>query len=80
MELQTAAEIDRLLEGMIEQQRRKVLALARELVPSLTSEDVLNPDGYPALAESGRFNYEDGILAGLLSGQMALRAHVAGRP
>ncbi len=72
-----AAALDALLEQMIRQQRQKVLAHARELVPQLTADDVLNPDDHAALANDGRFNYEDGILAGLLSGQMALRAHFA---
>ena len=70
--------IDRLLDEMIEQQRRKVLRIGQALVPGLTSEDVLNPDGYPALDGSGQFNYEDGLLGGLLSAQMALRAAAKG--
>jgi hypothetical protein len=76
---ETLAQVDRLLEEMIAQQRAKVLALAQRVVPSLTSEDVLNPDGYPELAEHGPFNYEDGQLAGLISCQMAIRARVARR-
>ncbi len=63
---------------MIAQQRAKVLATARAILPSLTSEDVLNPDGYPELAGDGPFNYEDGLLAGLLAAQMALRAELGG--
>ncbi|MGB7622045.1 MAG: hypothetical protein WBN92_06810 [Terriglobia bacterium] len=65
---------DRLLSQLIEQQRAKVLRLARSLNPSLTFEDVLNPQTFPELANSSAFNYEDGILAGLISAQMALRA------
>ncbi|MHB8418962.1 MAG: hypothetical protein ACYDCL_12865 [Myxococcales bacterium] len=67
-------ETDRLLEDMIAQQRRKVLAIAQAILPSVTPEDVLNPDGYPELAADGPFNYEDGVLAGLLAAQMAIRA------
>jgi hypothetical protein len=63
-----------LLDAMIEQQRRKVLELGRDLVPGLTSEDVLNPDGFEALRTDMAFNYEEGLLAGLLSAQMAIRA------
>jgi hypothetical protein len=65
---------DRLLSQLIEQQRAKVLRLARTLNPSLTFEDILNPQTFPELANSSGFNYEDGILAGLISAQMALRA------
>jgi len=81
--MQSAAEalsqVDRLLDEMIAQQRAKVLALAREVLPSLTAEDVLNPDGYPELAGHGPFNYEDGQLAGLISSQVAIRARIARR-
>lgn len=68
---------DKLLNELIEQQRTKVLRVARTLKPSLTFEDVLNPQTFPELSSNAMFNYEDGILAGLLSAQMALRA--AGR-
>jgi hypothetical protein len=73
------SEIDRLLETMIEQQRQKVLATARAKVPHLTPEDVMNPEAYPAIYEDGPFNFEDGILTGLLSAQMAIRAHARGK-
>jgi len=76
-----AHSADRLLEQMIEQQRGKVLETARKKIPHLTGEDVMTPEAYPDLYADGPFNYEDGILNGLLSAQMALRALVrqAGR-
>ena len=67
-----------LLTTMIEQQRNKVTARAREVMPSCTFEDVLNPDGIEPLRRDAVFNYEDGILAGLISAQVALRASVFG--
>jgi len=66
------------LDGMIEQQRQKVLALARDRIPDLTWDDVLNSDGYPVLQADTNFNYQDGILAGLISAQIALRARLRG--
>lgn len=65
-----------MLERMIEQQRAKVLAIARAIVPHVTGDDVLNPHDFPPLVASAEFQYEDGILAGYLSAQMALRAHL----
>lgn len=65
--------IDQLLERMADQQRAKVLETARRHVPGLTPEDILNPEAYPILYEDGPFNYEDGILTGILSAQMAVR-------
>jgi hypothetical protein len=74
--LEAFQQVDTLLEELISQQRRKVLEHGQALVPSLTSEDVMNPDGYPELADSGPFNYDDGMLAGYISGQMAIRARL----
>jgi hypothetical protein len=67
-------ECDRLLSGMIDQQRVKVLRRARELMPGCGFEDVMNPDGLEPLRGDALFNYEDGILAGLIAAQAALRA------
>lgn len=63
-----------LLEGMIAHQEAKVLSLARELVPGLTAEDLRNPHDFAPLRASEQFNFEDGILAGYLSFQAALRS------
>lgn len=65
-----------LLEPMIAQQREKVLATARRRVPYLTGDDILNPHDFPELERAPEFHYEDGILAGLLAAQMALRARL----
>lgn len=68
------AWIDALFEELIAQQRARVLAIARAIDPRITSDDVLSPDDFPALAADPRFAYEDGQLAGLLSAQIAVRA------
>ncbi len=66
--------MESLLEKMIGQQRTKVLRLAREAVPNMGPDDVLNPHDFPQLKAHPTFEYEDGLLAGLLAAQMALRA------
>ena len=63
-----------ILDRAAEAQHRKVLALARRAVPDLTEDDLKNPDDHPVLHHDPRFNYEDGILAGLRSAAAALRA------
>lgn len=73
------ATVEALLERMIEQQRAKVLKLAREALPHLSPEDVLNPFDFPELKAHPTFEYEDGILAGLISAQIALRAELRSR-
>jgi hypothetical protein len=80
---QTAGEMleltTQLLDRMITQQQAKVLRLAREAVPHINPEDVRNPHDFPALREHPTFEFEDGILAGLISARIALRAEIKGR-
>jgi hypothetical protein len=68
------AELETLLGEMIAQQRARVLAHARRLNPQLTDDDVQQPHDFPELAGSAEWNYEDGLLAGYLAVQAAIRA------
>ncbi len=68
--------LDALLMQMIEQQERKLLHLARQVVPALTPEDLRNPQDFRDLVGDPAFNYEDGVLAGLRSAHMAIRAEL----
>ncbi|MFB3788990.1 MAG: hypothetical protein ACE15F_21735 [bacterium] len=72
----TRAEILSLLDEMIDQQRQKVLEIARKMNPHLTPEDLRNFDDFPYLRENPRYNFEDGILAGYLSVRTALLAEL----
>ena len=69
-------KIDELMLELIDQQERKVLALGEQIHPGLTSEDIRNPQDFPDLLENSNWNFEDGILAGLKSAHMALRARM----
>ena len=73
---ETLALIDRLMLEMIAQQEDKVLAMARAIHPGLTPEDIRNPNDFADLMASGEWNFEDGILSGLKSAHMALRAKI----
>jgi hypothetical protein len=66
-------DVERVLDEMTRAQEQKLLALARRLVPHATPEDLRNPHDFAPLLESAEFNFEDGILAGLLSAAAALR-------
>jgi hypothetical protein len=72
----TLAELEKLFEELIAQQRRRVLEHARRLNPQLTEDDVQQPHDFPELAGSPEWNYEDGVLAGYLAAQMAVRARL----
>jgi hypothetical protein len=63
-----------LLEEMIAAQRDRLLAIARRIDPSATSDDLLQPHDNPRLATSPEFHFEDGVLAGYLAVRAALRA------
>jgi hypothetical protein len=66
-------EVEATLASLVALQESKTLALARRLRPNLTAEDIRNPHDYVELDDSD-FHYEDGMLAGLLAAQAALRA------
>jgi hypothetical protein len=69
-------QVEALLEEMVAQQRERLVALARTLDPALSADDLLSPDDFPAVSRDPRFNFEDGLLAGLLSARTAIRARV----
>lgn len=74
--LSDKSSIAQLIQEMIELQRKKVLKVARELVPEATPEDIRNPQDFPELYTDVLFNYEDGILTGYLSLQTALSSRL----
>ncbi len=61
-----------LLDSMIDQQREKVLRIGRRLNPRLTADDLLNPFDWPEVAHNPQFNFEDGLLAGLIAARTAI--------
>ena len=67
---------EELFDKMVAQQRAKVLRLAREAVPHISPEDVLNPHDFPELKAHPTFEFEDGLLSGLVAAQIALRAEI----
>ena len=77
--LEVLAVAEKLFDAMVEQQRAKVLRLAREAVPYISSEDVMNPNDFPELKAHPSFEYEDGLLGGLIAAQIALRAELRQR-
>ena len=70
------ADMEALLERIISQQRDKVMAVALDILPHLQPEDIQDPQDYPEVAADTMFNYEDGLLAGLLSVRAVLRHNI----
>jgi hypothetical protein len=69
----TESIFDQLISG----QRKKIAALARRIDATLVEDDLLQPHDHPRLASHPGFQFEDGILAGLLSARAALRSRRA---
>jgi hypothetical protein len=63
----------KVLEAMEENQKQKVIDLARRLKPGLTAEDIRNPHDFPDLDDPD-WHFEDGQLTGIQSALFALRA------
>jgi hypothetical protein len=70
-------QFDRLFEEMISFQRKKLLNIAREHYPTIGGDDLLNPHDFVKLEADNRFQFEDGMLAGFIAAQMAVRAEFA---
>lgn len=66
--------MDDLFEELVGQQRERLLRLAREVVPHLTEDDILQPNDFPQLENHPFFRYEEGVLEGLLTARMAYLA------
>lgn len=69
-------DIEAVLERLISEQRTKVVDVALDIRSDLTPEDLQNPQDHPEVAEDAMFNFEDGVLAGLMNARMALRSSV----
>jgi hypothetical protein len=69
--------VDLLMLELITLQEKKVLELANKIHPGLSSEDIRNPHDFPDLIADSGWNFEDGILSGLKSAHVALRAKIA---
>lgn len=70
-------QFERLFDEMITYQRKKLLNIAREHYPAIGGDDLLNPHDFLKLEADNRFQFEDGMLAGYIAAQMAVRAELA---
>lgn len=68
------AQLENLIQELITLQNRKLLQCGQQVVPNLTHDDLLQPNDFLKLENHPLFRYEEGLLAGIQSVQMALRA------
>lgn len=66
--------IEALIHEIVGQQKKNMLACAKKVVPHVTSDDLLQPNDFIDLENDPLFRYEEGVLAGIQTVEMALRA------
>ena len=66
--------MEEIFEELIQGQREKLLRIANELVPGVVEDDLLQPFDFPELENHPGFRHEEGVLEGLLTAFMAVRA------
>lgn len=66
--------IEALIEEMALLQRKKLLSCGQQIIPTITDDDILQPNDFNELETHPIFRYEEGLLAGIQSVQMALLA------
>jgi hypothetical protein len=68
--------IEATFEEVIAHQQIKVLRLARRIHPGVTEEDLRNVYDFPDIHADPIFNFEDGILSGLIAARMTLKRRI----
>jgi hypothetical protein len=68
--------LEQLMEEMIVQQRERTTRIAQRIQPNLSEDDLRDPHSFPQVNSRPEFAYEDGLLAGLISAQVALQREV----
>ncbi|NGX50551.1 MAG: hypothetical protein K1060chlam2_00397 [Chlamydiae bacterium] len=66
--------LEELFDELLSMQERKLLEIAAEIIPNVTSDDILQPNDYPQLENHPFFRYEEGVLKGLHAAKMAALA------
>ncbi len=64
-----------LLKEIVEAQAKKLYKMGTQIHPRLTEEDLLQPNDYPELENNPLFRYEEGVLEGVKTVEMALIAY-----
>ncbi len=72
-------DITEVFSEMIAYQQGKLLKIATEINSKVCEEDLLQPFDFPELENDPLFRYEEGILHGLISAQLALKRELIDR-
>lgn len=72
----TKPSLEELFDELIAFQEKKLLDYAAEIIPNVTSDDILQPNDYDELENHPFFRYEEGVLKGIQTAKMAVLAKV----
>jgi hypothetical protein len=67
-------EIEQTVQDLIDYQKSILLKNAKQIVPNVIADDLMQPNDFPLLENNALFRYEEGCLAGMQSIEMALKA------
>ncbi len=63
-----------IFDELMHKQQEKLLQCARCIIPTVTTDDLLQPNDFPELENHPYFRYEEGVLEGILTARMAYLA------
>lgn len=66
---------EKIVDELIDQQKKKLLSHARRIIPYITPEDIMQPNDFPELENHPPFRYEEGILDGMQAMKAAFLAY-----
>jgi hypothetical protein len=66
--------MEELFDDLVVAQKKRLLELARLILPNLTADDIMQPNDFPELEGHPEFRYEEGVLEGILTARMAFLA------
>ncbi|NDD58374.1 MAG: hypothetical protein EBZ47_03865 [Chlamydiae bacterium] len=67
--------MEEIFDELVENQRGKLIKVARGILSNLTMDDILQPNDFPELENHPYFRYEEGVLEGILTARMAYLAN-----
>ncbi|MES2199525.1 MAG: hypothetical protein V4489_05100 [Chlamydiota bacterium] len=66
--------MEKMFDELVVGQRERLLRCAKEVIPHIIEDDLLQPNDFPLLENNPYFRYEEGVLEGLLTARMAYLA------
>ncbi|MDX8431470.1 MAG: hypothetical protein SNF33_06705 [Candidatus Algichlamydia australiensis] len=67
-------EMVELLDEMVIFQEKKLMKIGSQIIPHLTTDDMLQPNDFPELENHPEFRFEEGVLKGIHTARSALLA------